>query len=68
MFAPLVASAILAAALALARENERLRFNAIEPGINPSTGLARNVPPVLHFLAKYLSPLLVPLFYPSWMS
>ena len=29
----------LAAALALARETPRLRFNAVEPGINPSTGL-----------------------------
>lgn len=29
----------LAAALALARENPRLRINAFEPGINPGTGL-----------------------------
>ena len=29
----------LAATLALARETPRLRFNAVEPGINPSTGL-----------------------------
>jgi NAD(P)-dependent dehydrogenase (short-subunit alcohol dehydrogenase family) len=29
----------LAAALAFARENPRIRFNAVEPGINPSTGL-----------------------------
>jgi NAD(P)-dependent dehydrogenase (short-subunit alcohol dehydrogenase family) len=56
--------AILAAALALARENTRLQFNAIEPGINVSTGLARNAPPVRRLLAKYLAPLLVPLFLP----
>jgi len=56
--------AILAAALALARENTRLRFNAIEPGINVSTGLARNAPPVRRLVAKYLAPLLVPLFLP----
>ncbi|MDE1900580.1 MAG: SDR family NAD(P)-dependent oxidoreductase [Alphaproteobacteria bacterium] len=29
----------LASVFALARENSRLRFNAVEPGINPSTGL-----------------------------
>ena len=29
----------LASALALARENPRLRVNAVEPGINPDTGL-----------------------------
>ena len=30
---------ILAAAMAFARETPRLRFNAIEPGLNPTTGL-----------------------------
>ncbi|MDQ0504227.1 SDR family NAD(P)-dependent oxidoreductase [Xanthobacter agilis] len=30
---------ILASALAFARDTPRLRFNAVEPGINPSTGL-----------------------------
>ncbi len=54
--------AILAATLALARENKRLRFNAIEPGVNVSTGLARNAPPLVRFLAKNVFPWLVPLF------
>ncbi|WP_315832203.1 SDR family NAD(P)-dependent oxidoreductase [Bradyrhizobium prioriisuperbiae] len=31
--------AILAAAMAFARETPRLHFNAIEPGLNPTTGL-----------------------------
>ncbi len=56
--------AILAAALGLAREEKRLRINAIEPGINPTTGLSRNAPLVARLLVKYLAPLLVPLFIP----
>lgn len=56
--------AILAAALGLAREEKRLRINAIEPGINPTTGLSRNAPLVARLLVKYLAPLLVPLFLP----
>lgn len=30
---------VLAAAMALARENKKLHFNVVEPGINPGTGL-----------------------------
>jgi NAD(P)-dependent dehydrogenase (short-subunit alcohol dehydrogenase family) len=30
---------ILAAAMAFARETPRLHFNAVEPGVNPTTGL-----------------------------
>lgn len=56
--------AVLAAALALGRENHRLRFNAIEPGINISTGLSRNAPPFVRFIAGYVAPILVPLFMP----
>ena len=56
--------AMLAAALALARENKRLRFNAIEPGVNISTGLARNAPLLVRFLAKHVLRWLVPLFLP----
>ncbi|HTX82827.1 MAG TPA: SDR family NAD(P)-dependent oxidoreductase [Streptosporangiaceae bacterium] len=48
----------LATVLAFAREFPRLRFNAVEPGFNPSTGLARDANAVLQFLAKYvLSPI-----------
>ena len=41
--------AILAAALAFARETPRLRFNAVEPGITPGTGLG-NANAFLRFL------------------
>jgi len=41
----------LATVLVFARETPRLRFNAVEPGFNPSTGLA-NV--VFRFLGKYV--------------
>ena len=54
----------LAAALALARETPRLHFNAVEPGVNVNTGLGRDANAFLRFLAKYLIPLLVPLFMP----
>lgn len=48
----------LATVLAFAREIPRLRFNAVEPGFNPSTGLGRDANAALRFLAKYvLSPL-----------
>ncbi len=50
--------------MGLAREEKRLRINAIEPGINPTTGLSRNAPLVARLLVKYLAPLLVPLFIP----
>lgn len=56
--------AILAAMLAFARETPRLRFNALEPGVTPATGLSRDAGPMMDFLAKYLVPLLVPLLMP----
>ena len=56
--------AILAAALALGRANHRLRFNAIEPGININTGLSRSAPAFLRFIARHVAPLLVPLLLP----
>jgi NAD(P)-dependent dehydrogenase (short-subunit alcohol dehydrogenase family) len=56
--------AILAAAMAFARETPRLRFNAIEPGINPTTGLGADGGGLGPILVKYVIPLLVPLFKP----
>ena len=57
--------AILAAAMAFARETPRLRFNAIEPGLNPTTGLGGgDVGAFVRFLQKYIIPLLVPLLLP----
>jgi len=48
----------LATVLVFARETPRLRFNAVEPGFNPGTGLGRDANIALRFLAQYvLSPL-----------
>jgi NAD(P)-dependent dehydrogenase (short-subunit alcohol dehydrogenase family) len=51
---------VLAAAMAFVRETPRLRFNAIEPGFTPNTGLGRDANGFLRFLANYLLPLLAP--------
>lgn len=42
--------AILATALAFARETPRLRFNAVEPGITPGTGLGGDANTFLRFV------------------
>ena len=54
----------LAAAMAFARETPRLRFNAIEPGVNPTTGLGGDVGAFVRFLQSSIIPLLVPLLMP----
>jgi len=41
---------VLAATLGLARENPRLHFNAVEPGITPATGLGGVQNPAVSFL------------------
>lgn len=57
--------AILAAAMAFARETPRLRFNAVEPGVNPTTGLGGgDVGSFVRFLQRFIIPLLVPLLRP----
>ena len=57
--------AIRAAAMAFARETPRLLFNAVEPGLNPTTALEeRDSGPLVRFLLKYVIPLLVPLLMP----
>ncbi len=57
--------AILAAALAFARENPRLHINAIEPGFNPSTGLgAADANAFVRFLQKFVVPVIVPVLMP----
>jgi NAD(P)-dependent dehydrogenase (short-subunit alcohol dehydrogenase family) len=54
--------AILAAALAFAREFPRLHINAIEPGFNPMTGLGGDdVGSFVRFVKKFVMPALVPL-------
>jgi NAD(P)-dependent dehydrogenase (short-subunit alcohol dehydrogenase family) len=54
----------LATAMAFARENSRLHFNAVEPGVTPATGLGRDAGAFVRFLSKYTIPLLVPLLMP----
>jgi NAD(P)-dependent dehydrogenase (short-subunit alcohol dehydrogenase family) len=57
----------LATAMAFARETPRLRFNALEPGFTPNTGLARGVNFFMRFLLKYILPLLAP-FMKYWST
>jgi len=52
----------LATVMVLARETPRLHFNAIEPGLNPTTGLGGgDVGAFVRFLQTHIIPLLVPL-------
>jgi NAD(P)-dependent dehydrogenase (short-subunit alcohol dehydrogenase family) len=57
----------LATVLEFARETPRLRFNAVEPGFNPGTGLGRDANIALQFLAKYALAPLAPLI-PYWST
>jgi NAD(P)-dependent dehydrogenase (short-subunit alcohol dehydrogenase family) len=57
--------AILAAALAFAREFPRLNVDAIEPGLNPTTGLGGgDVSALVRSVQRFVVPLLVPLLMP----
>ena len=57
--------AILAAAMAFARETSRLHFSAVEPGLNLTTGLgARDAGAFVLLLQRSIIPLLVPLLMP----
>lgn len=52
---------ILAAALALARENKRLHFNAVEPGITRGTNLGgESTNPIVHFIFGHLMAIIPP--------
>jgi NAD(P)-dependent dehydrogenase (short-subunit alcohol dehydrogenase family) len=57
----------LATAMAFARETPRLRFNALEPGFTPNTGLARGTNVLVRFLLMYILPLLAP-FMKYWST
>lgn len=57
----------LAAVFVFAREMPRLRFNAVEPGFNPGTGLGRDANAALRFLAKYVMSPVAPLI-PYWST
>jgi NAD(P)-dependent dehydrogenase (short-subunit alcohol dehydrogenase family) len=50
----------LATALEFARKTPRLRFNAVEPGFSPATGLGRDANVFLRFLGKHVLSLLAP--------
>jgi hypothetical protein len=51
--------------MAFAREIPQLHFNAVEPGLNPTTGLGGgDVGALVRFLQRFVIPLLVPLFMP----
>ncbi len=54
----------LATVMVFARETPWLHFNAVEPGVNPTTGLARDANAFVRFLSGYVIPLLVPLLIP----
>lgn len=57
----------LATAMALARENPRLRFNAFEPGFIPNTRLGREANVFLRLLLGGVLPLFAP-FVKYWSS
>jgi NAD(P)-dependent dehydrogenase (short-subunit alcohol dehydrogenase family) len=57
----------LATVFVLAREIPRLRFNAFEPGFNPSTGLGRDANLFLRAIAKGILPLFAP-FVKYWST
>jgi NAD(P)-dependent dehydrogenase (short-subunit alcohol dehydrogenase family) len=50
----------LATVMAFAREIPRLRFNAVEPGFTPNTGLGRDANAFLRLVANSLLPLIAP--------
>jgi NAD(P)-dependent dehydrogenase (short-subunit alcohol dehydrogenase family) len=57
----------LATVFVFARETSRLRFNAFEPGFNPSTGLGRDANLFLRLIAKGILPLFAP-FVKYWST
>src|ERR1700723_2983724 len=57
----------LATALEFARKTPRLRFNAVEPGFSPATGLGRDANVFLRFLGKYVLSLVAP-FIKYWST
>lgn len=57
----------LATVFVFARETPRLRFNAFEPGFNPSTGLGRDANLFLRAIAKGVLPVFAP-FLKYWST
>jgi NAD(P)-dependent dehydrogenase (short-subunit alcohol dehydrogenase family) len=55
----------LATVMVFSRETPRLHFHAVEPGVNPTTGLGgADAGAAVRFMQKYVVPLLVPLLLP----
>ncbi|GLY89550.1 SDR family NAD(P)-dependent oxidoreductase [Actinoallomurus iriomotensis] len=57
----------LATVMAFARATPRLRFNAVEPGFSPGTGLSRDANVLLRLLGKYVLAPLAP-FIRYWST
>jgi NAD(P)-dependent dehydrogenase (short-subunit alcohol dehydrogenase family) len=57
----------LATVMAFARATARLRFNAVEPGFSPATGLSRDANVVLRFMGRYVLAPLAP-FIRYWST
>jgi NAD(P)-dependent dehydrogenase (short-subunit alcohol dehydrogenase family) len=57
----------LATVLSFARAIPRLRFNAVEPGLNPGTGFGRDANIALRLLSKYVAAPLAP-FFKYWST
>lgn len=57
----------LASVFVFARETQRLRFNAFEPGFSPSTNLGRDANVFLRLIAKGILPLFAP-FVKYWST
>ncbi len=57
----------LASVFVFARENPKLRFNAVEPGFCPGSNLGRDANIALRFLAKYVASPLAP-FIKCWST
>ena len=57
----------LATVMVFARETPRLRFNALEPGFIPNTGLARGANVLMGFLMNYILPIIAP-FMKNWST
>lgn len=52
---------LLASVFAFARETPRLRFNAVEPGFTPGTGLGGDAGAALRFVGRYVMSPLAPM-------
>jgi len=59
--------AVLPPTMGLSRESTRIRFNALEPGFTPNTGLVREAPGPVRLVLQYMLPLLAP-FMKYWSN